>query len=243
MTGIPIVVAGFTGSLMVISVNAWMNHPAGFRLRDGKVVDVHPLSALFGNSYLWHELMHMYVAGYIVMGFLVAAAYGVGRLRGRWGRYERTAFAIPLTIAALAAPVQVLVGDWAGREVATYQPTKLAAIEGLGHTTKGADEHLLGWYTRRRGQVRDRDPARCSRCSRSTAGTRPSRASTPSRQPTGRPSTSCGSRSRRWWGSARCWRSSGCSSSYVRIRRRRLPESRVVLPGGDRRRAGGRSSR
>jgi len=146
-SGIPIVLTGFTGSWMVISVNAWMNHPGGFKLVNGKVVDVHPVSALFGNAYLWHELVHMYVAGYIVMGFLVAAAYGVQRLRGRWGRYERTAFAIPLTIAALAAPVQVLVGDWAGRAVATYQPTKLAAIEGLGHTTKGADEHLLGWYT------------------------------------------------------------------------------------------------
>lgn len=146
-SGIPIVLTGFTGSWMVIAVNAWMNHPGGFKLVNGKAVDVHPVSALFGNTYLWHELLHMYVAGYIVMGFLVAAAYGVQRLRGRWGRYERTAFAIPLTIAALAAPVQVLVGDWAGREVATYQPTKLAAIEGLGHTTKGADEHLLGWYT------------------------------------------------------------------------------------------------
>jgi cytochrome d ubiquinol oxidase subunit I len=146
-TGIPVVISGFTGSWMVIAVNAWMNHPTGFRLQGGKAVDVHPLSALFGNTYLWHELLHMYVAGYIVTGFLVAAVYGVGRLRGRWGRYERTAFAIPLTIAALAAPVQVLVGDWAGREVAKYQPTKLAAIEGLGQTTRGADEHLLGWYT------------------------------------------------------------------------------------------------
>jgi cytochrome d ubiquinol oxidase subunit I len=146
-SGIPIVLTGFTGSWMVIAVNAWMNHPGGFRLVNGKAVDVHPVSALFGDTYLWHELLHMYVAGYIVMGFLVAAAYGVQRLRGRWSRYERTAFAIPLTIAALAAPVQVLVGDWAGREVATYQPTKLAAIEGLGPTTKGADEHLLGWYT------------------------------------------------------------------------------------------------
>jgi cytochrome d ubiquinol oxidase subunit I len=147
MTGIPVVITGFTGSWMVIAVNAWMNHPGGFKLVNGKAVDVHPLSALFGNSYLWHELIHMYVAGYIVTGFLVAAAYAFGRMRGRWGRYERTAFAIPLTIAALAAPVQVLVGDWAGREVAKYQPTKLAALEGLGKTTKGADEHILGWYT------------------------------------------------------------------------------------------------
>src|SRR5205823_9890044 len=114
--------------------NAWMNHPGGFHLRGGKVVDVDPFAALFANSYLWHELVHMYIAGYIVSGFIVAACYAVARLRGRWSRYERTALAIPLTVAALAAPVQVLVGDWAARDVAKYQPTKLAALEGVGRT-------------------------------------------------------------------------------------------------------------
>jgi len=152
LSGIPIVITGFTGSLMVISVNAWMNHPGGFQLRGGKVIDVHPLQALFGNNYLWHELIHMYIAGYIVSGFLVAGAYAFARLRGRWGRYERTALAIPLTIAALASPVQVLVGDWAGRDVATTQPAKLAAFEGVGKTTRGAPVHVLGWYTD--GQVK-----------------------------------------------------------------------------------------
>ncbi|TML88149.1 MAG: cytochrome ubiquinol oxidase subunit I [Actinobacteria bacterium] len=127
-SGIPVAMAGFTGSLTVISVNGWMNHPTGFQLRGGKAVAVHPL------------------AGYIVTGFLVAAAYAVGRLRGRWGRYERTALAIPLTVAALCSPVQVLVGDWNGREVARAQPTKLAAFEGLGQTRRGAPVHLLGWY-------------------------------------------------------------------------------------------------
>jgi cytochrome d ubiquinol oxidase subunit I len=146
-SGIPIVISGFTGSLMVISVNAWMNHPSGFHIGAGEAVDVHPVAALFGNSYLWHEVVHMYLAAYIVAGFLVAGAYAFGRLRGRWGRYERTALAIPLTVAALAAPVQVLVGDWNGREVADAQPTKLAAIEGLPKTTSGASLHLLGWYT------------------------------------------------------------------------------------------------
>jgi cytochrome bd ubiquinol oxidase subunit I len=146
-SGIPIVITGITGSLMVISVNAWMNHPSGFRLHGGHVTDVRPFTALFANSYLWHELVHMYIAGYIVSGFIVAGCYAFSRLRGRWGRYERTALAVPLTIAALAAPVQVLVGDWAAREVAVKQPTKLAAIEGLYSTTRGAGEHLLGWYT------------------------------------------------------------------------------------------------
>jgi len=149
MSGIPVAIAGFAGSLMVISVNAWMQHPSGFRLSGGKVVGVHPLAALFGNSFLWHELIHMYVAGYIVAGFVMAAAYAFGRLRGRWGRYERTALAIPLTVAALASPVQVLVGDWAARDVARSQPVKLAALEGLYKTTRGAPEHLLGWYSDR----------------------------------------------------------------------------------------------
>jgi cytochrome d ubiquinol oxidase subunit I len=146
-SGVPIVITGFTGSWMVIAVNAWMNHPSGFRLVGGRVVDVHPWSALFGNSYLWHELLHMYVAGYIVMGFVVAGAYAVGRLRGQWGRYERIALTIPLTIAALAAPVQLLVGDWAAREVAVKQPAKLAALEGLERTQSGAPIHILGWFT------------------------------------------------------------------------------------------------
>jgi cytochrome bd ubiquinol oxidase subunit I len=146
-SGIPIAVAGFAGSLMVIAVNGWMNHPTGFRLEGGKAVDVHPLQALFGNSYFWHELIHMYLAGYIVTGFLVAGAYAFARLRGRWTRYERTALAVPLAVATLASLAQVVVGDWNGRAVAAGQPTKLAAFEGLAHTTKGAPVHVLGWYT------------------------------------------------------------------------------------------------
>jgi cytochrome bd ubiquinol oxidase subunit I len=155
LSGIPIAISGFTGSLMVIAVNAWMNHPSGFRLVGGRAVDVHPLAALFGNSFLWPELVHMYIAGYIVTGFLLAGAYAFARLRKGPtppSRYERTALAIPLAIAALASPVQVLIGDWAAREIAVSQPVKLAAIEGLHSTTKGAPEHLLGWYTQ--GQVK-----------------------------------------------------------------------------------------
>src|SRR6201985_3409210 len=47
LSGIPIVIAGFTGSLMVIAVNAWMNHPGGFVMRGGVPVHVHPVDALF----------------------------------------------------------------------------------------------------------------------------------------------------------------------------------------------------
>jgi cytochrome bd ubiquinol oxidase subunit I len=146
LSGIPVVVAGFMGSLMVITVNAWMNNPSGFMLEGGRVSDVRPLDALFGNDYLWHELVHMYVAGFIVAGFITAAVYAFAWLRGRRGRYEHIALVVPLTIAALAAPVQMVVGDWAARSVAREQPTKLAAFEGLYESEAGAPVHLGGWY-------------------------------------------------------------------------------------------------
>src|SRR3989449_4030982 len=72
LSGIPIAIAGVTGSLFVIAVNDWMNHPIGFELRDGRAVNVRPWSALFGNAYFWHEFVHMYFAGYVVTGFVLA---------------------------------------------------------------------------------------------------------------------------------------------------------------------------
>jgi cytochrome d ubiquinol oxidase subunit I len=146
LTGIPVAVAGVAGSLFVISVNGWMNHPSGFTLRNGRAVDVHPWQALFANPMFWSEYVHMYFAAFIVCGFLLGAGYAWAFLRGRRGRYERTALGITMAAASVAAPLQVIVGDWAARDVAAYQPVKLAAMEGLAQTTRGAAEHILGWY-------------------------------------------------------------------------------------------------
>ena len=145
LCGIPVVITGITGSLMVIGVNGWMNNPTGFDVQDGKVVNVKPWEALF-NDYLAHELVHMYVAGYLVAGFLVAAVYAYGWLKGRRDRYHRVALVVSLTIACLAAPVQLVVGDWAARTVADRQPVKLAAFEGLPNTEKGAEFTIGGIY-------------------------------------------------------------------------------------------------
>jgi cytochrome bd ubiquinol oxidase subunit I len=135
--GVPIVLAGISGSLMVISVNGWMNNPVGFRIEGGEVVDVEPLTALF-NDNLWHELVHMYLAGFIVAGFLVAGVYAYAWLRGRRDRRHRVGLVVALSFAALTTPAQLLVGDWAARTVAERQPVKLAAFEGLEETTEGA---------------------------------------------------------------------------------------------------------
>jgi len=153
LTGIPIVISGFTGSFNVIAVNGWMNAPQGFRLQNGRVVEAQPWHALI-NDNMWHELIHMYVAGYIVAGFLVAGVYAAAWLRGRRDRYHRTALVVTLAFASLAAPVQVVIGDWAGRSVAAHQPVKLAAFEGLQRTQKGAPFTILGYYDATRGEVR-----------------------------------------------------------------------------------------
>jgi cytochrome d ubiquinol oxidase subunit I len=151
LSGIPIVITGITGSMMVIAVNGWMNHPVGFDLVGGHVTNVRPWAALF-NPFFWHEVVHMYLAGYMVVGFLVAGVYAAAWMRGERSRYVRAGMLIPLTIAALAAPAQVIVGDWAGRTIASYQPTKLAALEGLVKTEKGAPFTLGGVYDN--GEVR-----------------------------------------------------------------------------------------
>jgi cytochrome bd ubiquinol oxidase subunit I len=145
-SGLPVAAAGVAGSFFVIAVNAWMNHPSGFALAGGRAVDVHPWRALFANPMFFSEYVHMYFAAYIVTGFIMAAVYAVAVLRGRGGRYHGVALRISLTAAAVAAPLQVIIGDWIARDVARYQPVKLAALEGLANTTRGAAEHILGWY-------------------------------------------------------------------------------------------------
>ena len=153
LAGVPVVITGLTGSANVIAVNGWMNGPDGFEVVAGRVVDPRPWDAML-NANVAHELVHMYLAGYLVAGFIVAGVYARAWLKGRRDRYHRTGLVVALSFAALAAPVQGLVGDWAGRTVADTQPIKLAAFEGLLETQEGAPLTLGGVYDEETGEVR-----------------------------------------------------------------------------------------
>jgi cytochrome d ubiquinol oxidase subunit I len=153
LTGIPVVISGFTGSFWVLGVNAWMNDPVGFKVAGGHVTDPQPYKALLAPN-LGHELTHMYLAGYIVTGFLVAGVYAAARLRGRRDLYHRTGLVVALSFAAFASAAQGLAGDWAGRRVAVSQPVKLAAFEGLGRTQKGAAFTIGGIYDAKTGETK-----------------------------------------------------------------------------------------
>jgi cytochrome d ubiquinol oxidase subunit I len=143
-TGVPIVLAGILGSMSVVAANAWMNSPSGFTLdAAGNVTAVDPIGVIFNDS-MPLQAAHMLVAAYLVGGFLVASVYAAGMLRGRTDRYHRLAFTIAFTVAAIATPVQMGIGDSLARWVYQNQPVKFAAIELVPKTTSDVPETLLG---------------------------------------------------------------------------------------------------
>ncbi|WP_078854625.1 cytochrome ubiquinol oxidase subunit I [Streptomyces sp. NRRL F-5135] len=133
LMGVPIVVAGIASAFFVVCANAWMNQPRGYTLRDGKVVDVDPWAAMM-NPASPPQTVHMILAALMVASFLTASVYAVALLRGRDDPYHRAGFALPFVLGAVVTPFQIVVGDWAARFLATYQPAKLAAMEGVFHT-------------------------------------------------------------------------------------------------------------
>lgn len=140
-SGVPMVVTGIGGAFSVVAANSWMNQPQGFTLNAaGKVIDTDPLKVLF-NPATGYEVPHMILAAYMVAGFLVASIYAVGMLRGRRDRLHRLGLLIPLTIACVATPIQLFVGDTAAREVADHQPAKFAGMECIQET----GDHQTEW--------------------------------------------------------------------------------------------------
>ena len=77
-------------------------------------------------------------------GFLIASVYAGAYLRGRRDRYHRLGFIIPFTVAAIAAPIQMFVGDEVARWVYNNEPTKFAAIELVPKTSSDVPEIILG---------------------------------------------------------------------------------------------------
>jgi cytochrome bd ubiquinol oxidase subunit I len=144
-SGIPIVLAGILGAVSVVAANSWMNQPGGFTLRNGRIATVDPWAVIFNRATPF-EAPHMVLAAYMVCGFLVAGVYAVGLLRGRRDRYHRLGFLVPFSVAAIAAPLQFLVGDILARAVVRQQPLKFAAMEFVDHTQAGATEWVGGIY-------------------------------------------------------------------------------------------------
>ena len=146
LSAVPMILAGMSGTFFVVAANAWLNNPVGFDVApDGTPTNVDPIRGMFAPS-MPPQVVHMLLAAYVVVGFLIASVYAVGLLRGRRDRYHRLGMLIPLAFGAIVAPVQIGVGDWIANTVAENQPAKLAAMEALYETGPRAPLSLGGIY-------------------------------------------------------------------------------------------------
>ncbi len=132
-----VAVSGAASGLFVLTANAWMNAPTGFRLVDGHPVSVDPIAAMFGPAWV-HETLHMLLAAYLSTAVAVAAIHAFALLRAPESVLHRRAFAMALAVTAVCAPLQIAAGDLSARRIAVLQPAKLAAAEAHFHTQRDA---------------------------------------------------------------------------------------------------------
>ena len=137
LAGVAVAVSGAASAVFVVMANAWMNTPAGFEMTAGRVTAVHPLAAL-ANPAAFQQTLHMVIAAYVGTGFAVAGIHAFLLRRDPSNAFHRGALTLALMVGAPAAVLQPISGDVSARAVAHQQPAKLAALEGLFETTRGA---------------------------------------------------------------------------------------------------------
>ncbi|MDC7712745.1 cytochrome ubiquinol oxidase subunit I [Vogesella sp. LYT5W] len=121
----------------IIALNSWMQTPAGVEVIAGKVHVQSWLGVIFNPS-MPYRLSHMLLASGLTVAFLVAGVSAYRWLRGDRAASVRAALKTGVTLAAVLIPLQILVGDAHGLNTFHHQPAKLAAIEGVWHTERGA---------------------------------------------------------------------------------------------------------
>jgi len=128
----------------ILSANSWMQTPAGFELVNGKFMVTDFWTAIFNPS-LPVRMGHMTIACFETSAFVVAGLSAYYLLKGRYVDLSRRSMAMALIMAALFAPLQVLMGDMSGRQVFRDQPVKLAALEAHWETnlSGGAPFNML----------------------------------------------------------------------------------------------------
>jgi cytochrome d ubiquinol oxidase subunit I len=141
--GAIVALSGAASAIFVVIANAWMNTPTGFRLMDGKPIDIDPIAAMMNPAALG-QTTHMLFAAYAAVGFAVAGIHAFLLLRDRRNIFHRHALAIALAVGASGAILQPVSGDLLGRMLAHYQPVKLAAMEGQFKTEQGAPLRIGG---------------------------------------------------------------------------------------------------
>ena len=124
-------------SFWILALNSWMQTPQGYEMRDGVAFPVDWFAIIFNPSFPY-KLSHMLVASGLTAAFLVAGISAYRLLKGDDKKAPKLTLKIALTVAAILAPTQIFLGDMHGINTLEHQPQKIAAMEGIWHTEKGA---------------------------------------------------------------------------------------------------------
>ena len=147
------VAAGTTlSAFWILSLNSWMQTPAGYEIIDGRMHATSWLQVIFNPSFPY-RLTHKLLASTLTASFLIAGLSAWQLLRNTANRGTGRALKAAVIAAAIAIPLQILAGDQHGINTLHYQPAKIAAIEGIWHTEKSAPLTLFGWPNEKEGRT------------------------------------------------------------------------------------------
>jgi cytochrome d ubiquinol oxidase subunit I len=140
-----VLVAGGTtlSAFWIVVLNSWMHTPAGFEMRAG-VAHATDWWAIVFNPSMPYRLSHMMIASGLTVAFLIAGVSAYRWRRGDRGPDVGLSMRTGVTVAALLIPLQIVVGDLHGLNTLQHQPAKIAAIEAIWQTQKGAPMVLFG---------------------------------------------------------------------------------------------------
>jgi cytochrome d ubiquinol oxidase subunit I len=151
--GVLVAIAGTASAVFVVMVNAWMNTPVGYELVDGRLSSIDPIEGMMSPAAL-QQTLHMVLAAFAATGMAVAGLHAWMLLRGRSPAFHGRALAIALMLGAPAAVLQPVSGDLSARVVAATQPVKLASLESVWETQRGAPLQIGGLPDEAREQTR-----------------------------------------------------------------------------------------
>ena len=127
----------------ILSLNSWMHTPAGYRIVDGKFFADDWFAIVFNPSFPY-RFAHKILASALTASFLMAGLSAWQIIKGTTNAGTHKALRTALVAAAIAIPLQIVMGDMHGLNTLEHQPAKIAAIEGIWHTEKGAPLTLFG---------------------------------------------------------------------------------------------------
>lgn len=140
-----VAVGTLISAFWILSVNSWMQTPAGYAINEaGQFIPSDWWAAVFNPSFPY-RLVHMVLAAYLTTAFAVGGVAAWHLLRDRRNEGARVMFSMAMWMAAIVSPIQIFAGDLHGLNTLEHQPAKVAAMEGHFETQKGAPLILFGW--------------------------------------------------------------------------------------------------